>query len=86
MAQVAAISNNDDETITFIPEDMLLKNDKHDRPLYYMGYIGSTCIERIQVDPRSSLSIISKRLLLPRHPSEQAVSHYHNYLWLQRLK
>ena len=42
---------------------MLLKDNKHDRPLYYTGYIGSTCIERIQVDPGSALSIIPKRLL-----------------------
>jgi len=42
---------------------MLLKNNKHDRPLYYTGYISSTCIERVQVDPGSALSIIPKRLL-----------------------
>ena len=30
--------------ITFTAEDMLLKDNKHDRPLYYTGYIGSTCI------------------------------------------
>ena len=36
--------------ITFIVEDMLLKDNKHDRPLYYTEYIGSTCIEREQVD------------------------------------
>ena len=39
---------------------MLLKDNKHDRPLYYTGYIGSTCIERVQVDPGSELSIIPK--------------------------
>ena len=49
--------------ITFTAEDMLLKDNKHDRPLYYTGYIGSTCIERIHVDPGSALSIIPKRLL-----------------------
>ena len=42
---------------------MLLKDSKHDRPLYYTGYIGFTCIERIRVDPGSALSIIPKRLL-----------------------
>jgi len=31
--------------------------------LYYTWYIGSTHIERIQVDPGSALSIIPKRLL-----------------------
>jgi len=49
--------------ITFTAEDMLLKDNKHDRPLYYTGYIGSTCIERVQVDSGSALSIIPKRLL-----------------------
>jgi len=49
--------------ITFTAEDMLLKDNKHDRPLYYTGYIGSTCIERVQVDPGSALNIIPKRLL-----------------------
>jgi len=41
---------------------MLLKDSRHDRPLYYTGYIGSTLIERIQVT-RAALSIIHKRLL-----------------------
>ena len=49
--------------ITFTAEDMLLKKNKHDRPLYYTGYIRSTCIGRVQVDPGSALSIIPKRLL-----------------------
>jgi len=33
--------------ITFTAEDMFLKDNKHDRPLYYTGYISSTCIERV---------------------------------------
>ena len=48
------------------PSPLLLKTsffNKHYRPLYYTRYIGSTCIERIQVDPGSSLSITPKRLL-----------------------
>ena len=49
--------------ITFTAEDMLLKDIKHDRPLYYTGCISSTCIERVQVDLESALSIIPKRLL-----------------------
>ena len=49
--------------ITFSPEDMLLKDNKHNRPLYYTGYISSSYIERIQVDPGSALSIIPRRLL-----------------------
>jgi len=42
---------------------MLLKDNKHDRPLYYTGYISLICIERVQVDSGSALSIIPKRLL-----------------------
>ena len=49
--------------MTFTAEDMLRKDNKHDRPLYYTRYVGLTCIERIQVDPGSALSIIPKRLL-----------------------
>jgi len=49
--------------ITFTAEDMLLKVNKHDRPLYYTGYIGSICIKRVQVDLGSELSTILKRLL-----------------------
>ena len=49
--------------ITFTAEDMLLKDNKHNRPSYYTRYISSTCIERVQVDPGPALSIIPKRLL-----------------------
>ena len=49
--------------ITFSPQDMLLKGKPHVRPLYLTGYIGSTCVERVQVDPGSALSIIPRRLL-----------------------
>jgi len=40
---------------------MLLKDNRHDRSLYYSGYSGSTCIERIQVNSRFALCIIPKR-------------------------
>ena len=43
--------------ITFTPEDMLLKDNRHGRPLYYIGYIGSTHIERIQVNPGSTWAL-----------------------------
>jgi len=33
--------------IIFTAEDMLLKDNKYDRPLYYTGYFGSPCIERV---------------------------------------
>jgi len=50
-------------SITFTDEDMLLKDNKHDIPLYYTGYIGLSRIERIQVDPGSALSIIPRRVM-----------------------
>jgi len=50
-------------SITFTHEDMFLNDNKHDRLMYYTEYIGSTCIERIQVNLGSALSIISKGLL-----------------------
>jgi len=43
--------------ITFTPEDMQVKQ-KHDRPLYYIGYIRSSEVSCIQVDPGSALSIM----------------------------
>ena len=49
--------------ITFTPDDMLIKNPKHDRPLYFTGYIGSSQVDRIQVDPGFALSIIPLRLI-----------------------
>ena len=44
-------------------KDMLLKDNRHDRPLYNTRYIRSTHIERIQDNSGSAMSIISKRLL-----------------------
>src|SRR4051812_3991632 len=45
--------------------------EKHDRPLYFTGYIGSTEITRIQVDPGSALSIMPRRVMerlsIPAH-------------------
>jgi len=43
--------------ITFTADDMQVKG-KHDRPLYFTGYIGSSKVSRIQVDPESTLSIM----------------------------
>lgn len=43
--QVSSLIN-----ITFSPEDMLVKNPNHDRPLYYTGYIESIKIKRILID------------------------------------
>lgn len=44
--------------ITFSQGDMLLRHNRHNRPLYYTGYIGSVQVDRIHIDPGSSLSII----------------------------
>ena len=56
--------------ITFMPEDMQVKG-KYDRPLYYTEYIGSSVVDRIQVDPGSALSIMPRRVLqhlgMPTH-------------------
>src|SRR4051812_6393781 len=44
---------------------------RHARPLYFTGYIGSTEITRIQVDPGSELSIMPRRVMehisIPAH-------------------
>jgi len=48
--------------ITFTPDDMQVKG-KHDRPLYFTGYIGSSQVSRIQVDLGSALSIMSHRVM-----------------------
>src|SRR5438445_8222894 len=44
---------------------------RHARPLYFTGYIGSTEITRIQVDPGSALSIMPRRVMehlsIPAH-------------------
>jgi len=36
---------------------------KHDRPLYYTGYIGSSEVSHLQVDPGSTLSIMPRRVM-----------------------
>src|SRR3954470_15732640 len=56
--------------VVFTPEDMQVQ-EKHDRPLYFTGYIGSTEITRIQVNPGSALSIMPRRVMehlsIPAH-------------------
>ena len=56
--------------ITFTADDMQVKG-KHDRPLYFTGYIGSSEVNRIQVDPGSALSIMPRRVMqhlgIPTH-------------------
>ena len=48
--------------ITFTPDDMQIKG-KHDRPLYYTGYIRSSEVSHIQVDPGSALSIMPRKVM-----------------------
>ena len=48
--------------IIFAPDDMHVRG-KHDRPLYFTGYIGSSEVRRIQVDPGSVLSIMPHRVM-----------------------
>jgi len=48
--------------ITFTPEDTQVKG-KHNRPLYCIGYIRSSEVSRIQVDPGSALSIMPRRVI-----------------------
>ena len=48
--------------ITFMPDDMKVKG-KHDRPLYFIGYIESSEVSRIQVDSGSALSIMPRRVM-----------------------
>jgi len=56
--------------ITFTADDMQVKG-KHDRPLYFTGYIGSSKVNCIQVDPGSALSIMPRRVMqhlgIPTH-------------------
>ena len=56
--------------ITFTPDDMQVKG-KHDRPLYFTGYIESSEVSHIQVDPGSMLSIMPRRVMqhlgIPTH-------------------
>jgi len=48
--------------ITFTPEYMQVK-EKHDKPLYYTGYIGLSEVSRIQVDPESALSTMPRKVM-----------------------
>jgi len=48
--------------ISFTPEGIQVKG-KHDKPLYYIGYIRSSEVSRIQVNLGSMLSIIPRRVM-----------------------
>ena len=53
-----AIRRKESIPITFDPEDMLLGDCKHDRPLYSMGYIQEANVSRIQIDPGPAVNIL----------------------------
>jgi len=70
LAQIPAIPEEEDDgynhqasrcspCITFSPEDMHIKG-KHNRPLYYTRYTGSSSVSCIQVDPGSALSLMPR--------------------------
>ena len=48
--------------ITFTADDIQVR-EKLDRPLYFTGYIGSSEVSRIQVNPGSVLSILPCRVM-----------------------
>lgn len=49
--------------ITFKEDDMLLRNTGHNWPLYFTRYMHEVSIPRIQIDPGSSINIMSTRML-----------------------
>lgn len=50
-------------SITFADDDLLLGMTEHNRPLYVMGIIDNAKINRILIDPGSSINIMSLRML-----------------------
>ncbi|KAJ6796987.1 Uncharacterized protein M6B38_221260 [Iris pallida] len=71
--------------IIFTPQDMFIKTNLHDRPLYYTGYIGDVKVDRMHINPGSSISIIPKSLLhhlrIPMHrltPTSTAISGFNS--------
>ncbi|XXG47440.1 hypothetical protein AAC387_Pa02g2086 [Persea americana] len=49
--------------IAFNKEDLLLGETKHNRPLYFTGYMKEMPIRRVQIDPGSALNLISTTAL-----------------------
>ena len=73
MTQTPAICEEEDDNhyyytskqfsgITFTPKDMQVKG-KHDRPMYYIGYIRLSEVSRIQVDLGFAWSIMPRRVM-----------------------
>jgi len=70
---------NASRSIAFDKEDLLLGETKHNQPLYFTGYIKEMPIHRVQIDPGSSLNLISTSALEelsipPSKPSHTSVS------------
>ena len=68
-----SVQNAASATIAFNKEDLLLGDTKHNRPLYFTGYIKEMPIHRVQIDPGSAHLTSS----LLRH-SKNWVSHLAN--------
>ena len=81
ITQIPAICGEEDDNhyhhtskqfpcIIFTLEDLQVKG-KHDRSLYYIGYIRSSEVSRIQVDLGFALSIMPRRVMqhlgIPTH-------------------
>jgi len=80
MARIPAKPEEDEEDclhasqhapcIIFTPDDMQL-NEKHDRPLCFTGYIGSSEVSCIQMDSGFALSIMLRQVMqhlgIPTH-------------------
>ncbi|XXG62821.1 hypothetical protein AAC387_Pa05g1125 [Persea americana] len=49
--------------IAFKKEDLLLGETKHNRPLYFTGYIKEMSIHRVQINPGYALNLISTSAL-----------------------
>ena len=69
--------------ITFTTDDMQVKG-KHDRSLYFTGYIGSSKMSCIQVDPGSALSIMPCRVMQHLGIVTHRLSAQNYHLWFQR--
>ena len=50
-------------TISFMKDDMLLGDVKHNRPLYFTGYIGEVELPRMQMYPGSTINLVPLRAL-----------------------
>ena len=62
-------------TIAFNKEDLLLGETKHNRPLYFTGYIKEMLIHKVQIDPGSALNLISTTELEEKGIPSSKLSH-----------